>query len=67
MVWGLLWCGKGGQGRGKGDKGRGTNETHGFAEDEDEVLVGDCVWGGEEEVGQSEVEEGEGADEGCGG
>lgn len=47
--WGVSLRGVGGE---RGEKGReekgiwGTNETHGFAEDEDEVLVGDCVRGG---------------------
>lgn len=65
--------------RGKGDGGEGAersrewnesgkvNHVHGCAEDVDEVLVDDGGGGGQEEVGDCEVEDGEGADDGRGG
>lgn len=47
-------------------EGRGeTYEAHGFAHDEDEGLVGDGLGGGEEEEGDGDVEEAEGADDGA--
>ena len=56
----------------KGEKGRAPREgdyggkykIHGCAENVDEVLVYDCRRGGQEEVGNGYVEDGEGADDG---
>ena len=49
------------------EEGRGAYEAHGCAEDEDKILVAYGTRGGEEEVGEGQVQEGHGADyRGCG-
>lgn len=44
-----------------------TYNSHAFSEDVDEALVVDGAGTGEEEVGDGEVEEGDGGDDGFGG